>query len=61
MAMEGGKLTLSFLLPLKAPAAQGRGVTAVEVYDPTFFVSFTWPRGRTPPASSARRRVAPPP
>lgn len=45
MAMEGDKLTLSFLLPLKAPVAQGRGVTAVEVYDPTFFVSFTLAEG----------------
>ena len=28
MAMEGDKLTLSFLLPLKSPVAQGRGVTS---------------------------------
>ena len=40
MAMEGDRLSLSFLLPLKAPAAQGRGVAALEVYDPTYFVSF---------------------
>ncbi len=40
MAMEGDALTLSFLLPLKSPVAQGRGVVALEVYDPTFFVSF---------------------
>ncbi|UMY18576.1 DUF1007 family protein [Methylobacterium organophilum] len=40
MALEGGKLTLTFLLPLKTPAAQGRGVAALEVYDPTYFVSF---------------------
>ena len=40
MAMEGGRLTLSFLLPLASPAAQGRGVAALEVYDPTYFVSF---------------------
>lgn len=40
MAMEGDALTLTFLLPLKAPATQGRGVVALEVYDPTFFVSF---------------------
>ncbi|MCJ2034968.1 DUF1007 family protein [Methylobacterium sp. J-068] len=45
MAMEGDKLTLSFLLPLKAPVAQGRGVTALEVYDPTFFVSFNLAEG----------------
>ncbi|WP_264050477.1 DUF1007 family protein [Methylobacterium flocculans] len=55
MAMEGGKLTLSFLLPLKAPVAQGRGVTAVEVYDPTFFVSFTLAEG----ADAARLVGAP--
>ena len=40
MAMDADGLTLSFLLPLKTPAAQGRGVTALEVYDPTYFVSF---------------------
>jgi ABC-type uncharacterized transport system substrate-binding protein len=40
MAMDGDKVTLSFLLPLKTPAAQGRGVAALEVYDPTYFVSF---------------------
>lgn len=41
MAMDGDKLTLSFLLPLKTPVAQGRGVTAVEIYDPSYFVSFS--------------------
>ncbi len=41
MAMEGDKLTLSFLLPLKAPAAQGRGVAALEIYDPSYFVAFS--------------------
>ena len=45
MAMEGDRLTLSFLLPLKAPAAQGRGVAALEVYDPTYFVSFSLAEG----------------
>ena len=40
MAMEGDALTMSFLLPLKAPVTQGRGVLALEVYDPTYFVSF---------------------
>jgi len=40
MRMEGDRLTLSFLLPLKAPAVQGKGVAALEVYDPTYFVSF---------------------
>ena len=40
MAMEGDSLTLSFRLPLKTPPSQGRGVLALEVYDPTYFVSF---------------------
>lgn len=40
MAMEGDRVALTFLLPLKTPAAQGRGVAALEVYDPTYFVSF---------------------
>ncbi|MCE4224481.1 DUF1007 family protein [Methylobacterium sp. C25] len=40
MSMDGDKVTLSFLLPLKTPAAQGRGVAAIEIYDPTYFVSF---------------------
>lgn len=41
MRMDGDKLTLSFLLPLKAPVAQGRGVAALEVFDPTYFVAFS--------------------
>ncbi|GJD95742.1 DUF1007 family protein [Methylobacterium iners] len=41
MAMEGDKLTLSFLLPLKVPALQGRGVAALEIYDPTYLISFS--------------------
>ncbi|WP_019906412.1 DUF1007 family protein [Methylobacterium sp. 77] len=41
MAMNGDTLTLSFLLPLKSPVAQGRGVAALEVYDPSYFVSFS--------------------
>ena len=40
MAIEGDSLTLSFRLPLKTPPSQGRGVLALEVYDPTYFVSF---------------------
>ena len=56
MAMTGDKLTLSFLLPLKTPVAQGRGVTALEVYDPTFFVSFSLSED----ADTARLAGAPP-
>ncbi len=46
MRMEGNVLTLSFLLPLKSPAAPGRGVAALEVYDPTYFVSFGFAEGQ---------------
>ncbi|WP_342163651.1 DUF1007 family protein [Methylobacterium sp. SD21] len=46
MRMEGNALTLSFLLPLKSPAAPGRGVAALEVYDPTYFVSFGFAEGQ---------------
>ena len=41
MRMDGDRLTLSFLLPLKSPVAQGRGVAALEVFDPTYFVAFS--------------------
>lgn len=46
MRMEGNILTLTFLLPLKSPAAPGRGVAALEVYDPTYFVSFGFAEGQ---------------
>jgi ABC-type uncharacterized transport system substrate-binding protein len=39
MSLSDGRLTLSFLLPLKAPT-RGTAVT-LEVYDPTYFVSFS--------------------
>ena len=55
MAMQGEALTLTFLLPLKAPAPQGRGVVALEVYDPTYFVSFSLAEG----ADAARLAGAP--
>ncbi|MGU3286378.1 DUF1007 family protein [Methylobacterium mesophilicum] len=42
MRLEGKALELSFLLPLKAPVQQGRGVAALEVYDPTYFVAFSF-------------------
>ncbi len=45
MRVEGRSLTLSFLLPLKTPVQQGRGVATLEVYDPTFFVSFAFADG----------------
>jgi ABC-type uncharacterized transport system substrate-binding protein len=40
MSMVDGKLTMTFLLPLKTPVAPGRGVAALEIYDPTYFVAF---------------------
>lgn len=55
MRMDGDRLTLSFVLPLKAPAAQGRGVAAMEVYDPTYFVAFSLAEG----AEAARLTGAP--
>jgi ABC-type uncharacterized transport system substrate-binding protein len=55
MAMQGEALALTFLLPLKAPAPQGRGVVALEVYDPTYFVSFSLAEG----ADAARLAGAP--
>lgn len=55
MQMDGDKLTLSFVLPLKSPAAQGRGVAAMEVYDPTYFVAFSLAEG----ADAARLKGAP--
>lgn len=55
MSMEGGKLTMTFLLPLKTPVAPGRGVTALEVYDPTYFVAF----GLSEEADAARLTGAP--
>jgi ABC-type uncharacterized transport system substrate-binding protein len=39
MVFENGRATLSFTLPLAQPAKAGR-VLILEVYDPTFFVSF---------------------
>ena len=46
-----------FMLPLKSPVAQGRGVVALEVYDPTYFVSFSLADG--PDAALARRDAGP--
>ncbi len=42
--VENEEATLSFLLPLKAPAVAGKALT-LEVYDPTFFVGFTLAEG----------------
>jgi len=37
---DGEKLTLHFTLPLTEPFDPHKGETAIEVYDPTFFVDF---------------------
>ena len=44
MSFENGRVTLSFELPLKAPAAAGRAL-ALEVYDGTYFVDFRFADG----------------
>ncbi len=43
--MEDRALVMTFLLPLKNPVQQGRGVAALEVYDPTYFVAFAFADG----------------
>lgn len=40
MSMDGNRVVMSFLLPLKTPAS-GSGNLAVEIDDPTFFVYFS--------------------
>jgi ABC-type uncharacterized transport system substrate-binding protein len=45
MRLDGKALALTFLLPLKTPVQQGRGVAALEVYDPTYFVAFSFAEG----------------
>jgi ABC-type uncharacterized transport system substrate-binding protein len=40
MSYAGEEVTLHYLLPLKAPTAATKALS-LEVYDPTFFVSFT--------------------
>ncbi len=44
LVFENGTLTLSFTLPLKQPAAPGKAAV-LEVYDPTYFVSFAMAEG----------------
>jgi ABC-type uncharacterized transport system substrate-binding protein len=45
MAFENGEVTLSYLLPLKAPA-NGTKAVVLEITDPTYFVSFTLADGK---------------
>jgi ABC-type uncharacterized transport system substrate-binding protein len=45
MAFENGEVTLTYLLPLKAPANGTRAVV-LEVTDPSYFVSFTLADGK---------------
>jgi ABC-type uncharacterized transport system substrate-binding protein len=54
MAYAGDEVTLSYLLPLKAPAAGGRTLS-LEIYDPTFFVAF----GLAPGEDAVRLAGAP--
>ncbi len=44
MVYEDGQLTLSFTLPLREPA-RPRTALVMEIYDPTFFVSFAIDKG----------------
>jgi ABC-type uncharacterized transport system substrate-binding protein len=44
MVFDDGEATLSYLLPLKAPARAARALS-VEIYDPTFFVAFGMAEG----------------
>ncbi len=44
MAFEKGQATLTFELPLKAPAAAKTAVS-LEIYDPTYFVAFSMAEG----------------
>jgi ABC-type uncharacterized transport system substrate-binding protein len=43
MSFEAGRATLTFVLPLRAPASPK--LVSLEIYDPTFFVSFTLAEG----------------
>src|SRR5690242_2923554 len=44
MTFENGQATLAFVLPLKTPARADKVLT-LEVYDPSFFVSFSMAEG----------------
>src|SRR3982750_2774951 len=44
MTFDNGQVTLAFVLPLKAPARADKALT-LEVYDPSFFVSFSMAEG----------------
>src|SRR5215210_4256587 len=46
MTFENGQVTLAFVLPLKTPARADKVLT-LEVYDPSFFVSFSTAEGAT--------------
>jgi ABC-type uncharacterized transport system substrate-binding protein len=45
MSMENTKVSMSFFLPLKAPAAPS-GALSIEIEDPTFFVYFSLSEGQ---------------
>ena len=44
MTFDNGQVTLAFVLPLKAPARADKALT-LEVYDPSYFVSFSMAEG----------------
>jgi ABC-type uncharacterized transport system substrate-binding protein len=44
MTFDNGQVTLAFVLPLKAPARADKALT-LEVYDPSYFVSFGMAEG----------------
>ncbi len=39
---KGGRLSLSFVLPLAQPAAPGAQPVSIEVFDPTYFVAYSF-------------------
>lgn len=52
LAYDGKVLTLTFTLPLKAPASASKSF-GLEVFDESYFVSFAWAEGEKPVKLSA--------
>ena len=51
---KDGRLELHFTLPLKAPIEAGADSVSIEIYDPTFFVSFSLDKDAPVTLASAR-------
>ena len=51
---KDGRLVLHFTLPLKAPVEAGSDDVSIDVYDPTFFVSFAFDKDAPVALSGAR-------